>query len=365
MQFYDSAELDLTDAQVTRDGYLPVIARIARTGIYTYSGAEVGKPNMAAARVYRSDTEVFSGDALASFAHKAVTNDHPPAMVDARSWRKYAVGFSGDHVARDGGYIRLPMMLADAAAIADVRAGKREISAGYTCKLDWTPGKTLDGETYDAVMTDIRANHLAIVDKGRAGSECRIGDHNRQEPDMPDALRAVLVDGISIQTTDQGAQALERVQSQLRDALAATTAANAATEALRGQHDAAVSAKDAEIVALKARIPDAAAMDAAIRSRLTVIDAARKLLGTAFDATGKSDADIRRAVVSDKLGALATGKSDEYVAAAFDTLSVGAVAVDPLRAALATGVVANDADPRVTAHAEMVDRMRSGWKGAK
>src|SRR5690606_11989374 len=87
-----------------------------------------------------------------------------------------AVGEVSTAAQKDGEWIALPLILKDAAAIKAVQGGKRELSAGYTCTLDWTPGTTPDGETYDAVQRGIKINHLAVVDRARAGSTARIGD---------------------------------------------------------------------------------------------------------------------------------------------------------------------------------------------
>jgi uncharacterized protein len=160
----------------TADGYLAADARIARTGIQIYSGREVGKPEMASVRVYRSPDEVFAPAAMASIAHKPITLDHPAENVDASRWKGTAVGWTGESVARDGSTIRVPMMVADASAIASVESGARQLSAGYTCDLQWGAGVTPEGEAYDAKQVGIRVNHVAIVPAGRAGSECRIGD---------------------------------------------------------------------------------------------------------------------------------------------------------------------------------------------
>lgn len=65
----------------TGDGYLVADARIARTGIQSYSGVEIGRPEMHAVRIYRPGAEVFSDDTLKSAAHRPVTNEHPPEMV--------------------------------------------------------------------------------------------------------------------------------------------------------------------------------------------------------------------------------------------------------------------------------------------
>lgn len=162
------------------DGRIAAVAKFARSGIQTYTGAEVGRPDLATVRVYRDEAEVFSEDAMASFAHKAVTLDHPSEPVSAKNWRKVAVGYTEGRVARDGAFVEIPLILADADAVSAFdRGAARELSAGYSCTLDWTPGKTPQGEAYDARQVGIRGNHISLVAAGRAGSECRIGDSRR------------------------------------------------------------------------------------------------------------------------------------------------------------------------------------------
>ncbi|WP_148934667.1 DUF2213 domain-containing protein, partial [Escherichia coli] len=72
-------------------------------------------------------------------------------------------------------------------------------SAGYRCIVDWTAGLTDAGEPYDAVQRKIRINHVAFVDRGRAGAECRIGDDANTLP-SPEALmtQKLTVDGITL-----------------------------------------------------------------------------------------------------------------------------------------------------------------------
>jgi hypothetical protein len=194
MFFTDRATISGTHR--TADKYLAADARIARTGIQIYSGREVGKPEMATARVYRSPEEVFAPAAMASIAHKPITLDHPAENVDASRWKGTAVGWTGESVARDGHTIRVPMMVADAGAIASIDSGARQLSAGYTCDLVWGAGTTPEGEAYDARQVGIRVNHVAIVPAGRAGSECRIGDSAMGATFLRDAAGApvVLVD---------------------------------------------------------------------------------------------------------------------------------------------------------------------------
>ena len=173
----------------TTDGFLVTNARVARSGIQVYAGAEVGRPEMDEVRVYRPELEVFSGPTLRSFAHRPVTNNHPDVPVTSDNWRKYAVGQTGDEVMRDGQFVRVPMVLMDAEVIRAVEDGKRELSQGYTCDLKWGPGTTDDGQPYDAVQTQIRGNHTAIVKAARGGSSLRLGDGSvvrDEDPDEPD-----------------------------------------------------------------------------------------------------------------------------------------------------------------------------------
>jgi hypothetical protein len=170
--------LDMHDAgiRLTADGYLGAQPRVARSGIQVYSGAECGRPHMAQVRVYRPESEVFRADTLRSFAHRPITNDHPPELIDASNWKKYAIGQTGDEVLRDGDFIRVPMLIMDAAAIKAVQGGKSQLSAGYVVELVWGSGTTPRGEKYDARQTTIRANHIAICRSARGGSQLRLGD---------------------------------------------------------------------------------------------------------------------------------------------------------------------------------------------
>ena len=174
MRMHD--EIRLEGVRLTGDGYLVASPRVARAGIQLCSGAECGRPEMRTVRVYRSPEEVFDSTAMHSFAHKPVTVDHPSEKVDAKSWRRHAVGSLGGSVVRDGDAVKVDLVLMDATAIQQVQDGKRQLSMGYDCALMFQDGRTPDGEAFDAVQTRIRGNHLAVVDAARGGSSLRVGD---------------------------------------------------------------------------------------------------------------------------------------------------------------------------------------------
>ena len=340
IQLFDAVTLG--DTRVTKAGYLVADARVARTGVQTYLGRELGRPDLDRVRLYRSPEEVFSSDSLASFAHNPVTEDHPSEMVSAANWKLHARGSTGNEVMRDGEFVRVPMMVSDSDAIASIQSGKRELSAGYTCDVDFTPGVTPGGEAYDARQTNIRANHVAIVHRGRAGSACRIADHRENPIKEPSSMKTIMLDGVAVETTDEGYAAVVNLQAALNGAVAKVSAKDGEIDALKAAHAT-------ELAAANAKVLDAAALDAAIAARIAVIDAAKTILGKNFDPTGKSDAEIRRAAVAAKLGdAKVAGKDDAYVGAAFDTLTAvgigGTAAKDPILDALVANEPATKAE---------------------
>lgn len=175
MHLFDKLTVDST--RRTTDGYLAVNARVARAGnVQTYLGREVGKPHLGTVRIYRPEAEVFNKDTLASFTHRPITLGHPSSPVTSDNWHAVAKGWSDGEVARDGEFIRVSMLLADAEAIRAVEGGTRELSAGYDCELIWEDGTSPSGERYDAKQVSIRGNHVAIVAAARGGTELRIGD---------------------------------------------------------------------------------------------------------------------------------------------------------------------------------------------
>lgn len=341
MEFTDTIQLDDSGTHRTADGYLAAMALAARGGnVQRYTGAEMGvdKPHV---DVYRPEDEVFTNDTMQSFAHRPLTNSHPPEFVTADNWREYAVGYSGDEVARDGDYIRVPLLLTDAEAIGDYEDGKRELSMGYTSDIEWADGVTADGQHYDAIQRTIRNNHIALVDKARAGHDARIGDRHapattvpkQTEGDMPD-LKTVVVDGLTVESTAAGVEAINKVQKQLEDAEAKATETRSTHDKAIADKDAEIAKRDAKIDELEKQVMTDAQLDAAVKERADLVGQAKAIADE--DYSGMSPDEIRKAAVTAKLGDEAIkDKSPAYVMARFDVLAEGEDAEDSLRSVLA------------------------------
>ena len=383
MKLKEKMTLDAASIRVTDEGFLACMPRIARTGIQIYSGAEMGVNDKATVRVYRPEGEVFNVDALKSIGHRTVTLDHPPEMVSAKNWREYAVGHCGGDIARDGSFIRIPMMIMDQRAIEAIRSGRAQLSVGYTSDVKWGEGKTPDGETYDAIQTTIRANHVAVVGMARGGSKLRIGDNSKGES----AMLILDVKGVRVELDDKDhsivSNFIKELETQIADAKKAVDTAKEASAAQIATltADAAklgdqVKAKDAEIVALKKQVEDGKISpqmiaDAA-REMADVVGKARILLGDKLVTEGKFASDIKRQVVDAKLGDKAKNWSDGEVNAAFTSFTAdikqetgsGNSSYDVAAAFSSPGHPGNanfsDADK---AYGENVQYLENAWRG--
>ena len=345
MKFTDRATL--TEPRETENGYLVGDVRCARTGIQQYLGVEIGLPSMDIINVYRSPEEVFNKDSLASYPHKPMTSDHPTVDVDATNWKQFAGGDLGDEVLRDGEFVKVSFKMMDAGLISDYRAGKREVSMGYTAEIEFADGVTPDGEPYQAIQKNIRINHIALVDSGRAGKDCRIGVADSgatnainwgtspitRVGDNQVTLKTLIVDGLTVETTDTGAVAVQKLADDKNTVVRQLADAKAAHETAINAKDAELAAKDAEIDALKAAKLSDAEIDAKVQARSDLLAKAKSVADA--DYTGLADSDIKKAAVVAKLGdAAIEGKTEAYIDARFDILAELVDKADPFATAM-------------------------------
>ena len=73
-------------------------------------------------------------------------------------------------------YVDAPLTVWDGEAIAAIEDGSfRELSCAYRYDPDFTPGR-YEGVEYDFIMRNIRGNHVALVEEGRAGPDVVVAD---------------------------------------------------------------------------------------------------------------------------------------------------------------------------------------------
>lgn len=154
---------------------------ISKTGVYPYLGREIGasEPDRIY-KVYRPEEELSSQETIDSFKLMPLVDEHAMLGDEAAGFtpaeRKGVQGVIGEDVYFDAPYLRGNIKVYSESAKGLVKSGtKRELSPGYRFKLDMTPG-TFNGEAYDAIQREIRANHLALVTEGRTGPDVSVLD---------------------------------------------------------------------------------------------------------------------------------------------------------------------------------------------
>ena len=173
-------------------------------------------------------------------------------------------------------------------------------------------------------------------------------------------LKTVTVDGIPVEVTDQGAVVIATLQGRLADAATKLSTTEAAHATAMAAKDADLAKKDAEIDDLKAKQITDAQIDERVKARGDLIAKAKAIHDG--DYSGKSDGEIRKAVVIAKIGdAAIAGKTDAYIDARFDLL-VEDAAKDPVRQHL---INQDGKPPKPNDNGQQAyeQRLNDAWKG--
>jgi len=303
----DRASYQITHREVTPEGFLRVPGHVARSGIQQYLASELGldgDPNRVVG-VYRPPEEVFNADSLASYRGKDITLTHPNELVNASNYKQVTRGISIDEGVQDGDFVRCDLIVKDADAIKAIQAGTCELSAGYTADYE-----QISGDGYEYIQRNIVINHIAIVDRARAGRQARIFDNQPGGKPMP--VTIVLDSGRSIDVADAAnaqvvADAFDRLNAALKTAAATSDVAKATIDGLNEKVEAlTIAASDAE---LSKRVGAIAQVHAV----------ARKIVGDSFTCTSVDTVEIMRAALAvAKPKRDWSDKSAEYVQYAFD-----------------------------------------------
>lgn len=166
--------------RIDDNGYLHVSAcPISKACINPYYGREIP----GAAELGLNPTGIYYGyrdpDELAKAAE---TFNGLPLLLEHHfdsadePQKEHRVGATGTDTAFDAPYLRNTISVQDADAIGKIERGEfKELSCSYRYTPDFTPGE-VDGVAYDFIMRDIKGNHVALVPRGRAGSDVAVAD---------------------------------------------------------------------------------------------------------------------------------------------------------------------------------------------
>lgn len=324
-QRFDSVQVK---AKIDDNGFLvdrPIVARI---------GLQVYKTPFGERREFRPASEVFKADSLASFAGKPITLGH--VTVTPENADQVVVGSCAGAGVPNGIGVEAPLSIYVKRAIDSARKrDTAELSVGYTSididKPGW--GNNATGEyffledmpegwkadsddwvEFDAVQTNIKVNHIALVFRGRAGIAKLNLDSEQEFPyDMEtDSQKEEKTMTVKIKIDSAEVEVSKDVATHIENLNAQIAAAQGKADGLEAERDALQEKVDGLPAEIEKAVAQAKA-DAKELADLVSIAAEAGVKTDGLDAKG-----IKIAYVKEVSGKDVSEKSDAYIEAAFD-----------------------------------------------
>ena len=147
---------------------------ILKAGIFPYLGSEIGQGEPSRVyKVLRSEEELSKPETIKSFELVPLINEHfVLGELGTDTDDKPIDGIVGESIYFEAPYLKSNIKVFGKHIKKLIEVGKIELSAGYSCK--YIPVE--NNSDYDFIQTDIRANHLALVEAGRNGSDVAVQD---------------------------------------------------------------------------------------------------------------------------------------------------------------------------------------------
>lgn len=157
---------------------------LSKVGVFPYLGKQIS-PELDPEKiyqVYRPEEELSSVGFIESMKLIPWVNIHPDNLLgDERAGRvapeqKGVHGVIGEDIYFDNGILYGNIKLFSASLQDLVDSGEcKELSLGYGCRYEIKSG-IWNGQRYDAIQRDMRANHVASVPQGRMGPDVAVLD---------------------------------------------------------------------------------------------------------------------------------------------------------------------------------------------
>ena len=386
----DHSEWMTTPFERTTEGFLKGRAIVTCCGVFTYKRADGTLQ-----RELRLPEEVFAPATLESLKLKPVTLNHPTELVTPENADMLQVGSLGDNPSctnqeyngngeptdwkklTDGLNVAVDIIITKKDAIDAVINGKQGLSMGYTCDIEIAePGSTWCGVEYDYIQRNIKYNHCAIVDAGRAGDNAKI----ELRVDSADAvledklvtkdggtkmLKKINLDGIDYEAEESVIKALNTEKKRADDAVAelskfkedSAKELSVMTAERDTQKERADKAEE-DLAKAKAEALDSTKLDEAVNARIELYKNAEKA-GVEVKNDMK-DADIKKAVIAKVFPkANLDGKDSAYIDARYDaTVEMLAERADSNSRQVLADTPNNHADSVDDARQRMIDKMK-------
>lgn len=167
-----------TARYIDGNGYLLIQGcPVSSFGVFDYSAAQVGEENgdpMRIVKVYRPESAVKDPELINSLKTVPIIDDHdylngdPDAAEDAgmAPEEKGIDGVITENLFYESPWLKADLKIFSRRLQQAIKKGKRDLSLGYVAKFTHAPG-VFNGEPYEYVQTEMRGNHIALVDEAR------------------------------------------------------------------------------------------------------------------------------------------------------------------------------------------------------
>lgn len=187
----------LSERHYDENGYLFVDrSPILKAGVMEYLGSEIlpeGKSSVDGVeidpqKVYKVNVSLNElKKAKDTFKLAPITDGHVWLGDDGADAKNYQEGSVGENLYVEDGFLYAPLSFTGKAIVEKIKNHtKEELSTSYQNKLVKSNNPAYD---FDAI--DIRGNHLALVDRGRAGSSVRVLNSIKENNNMADKAKIV------------------------------------------------------------------------------------------------------------------------------------------------------------------------------
>lgn len=325
-------------AEVDVNGFMTIPARLTRVGVFKYV-----LPDGSVQRQLRHPDDVFDSESINSLIGLPFTNNHPKSLLDNKNAKNLTVGFVMD-IDKDGQYVNGKVKVIDAETIKDIQNGKLEVSCGYSADTIDEKG-TFNGEQYDVRQTNIRYNHVSLVNKGRAGKEVRllmdssentiISDELTETPNKEVVMEKIMLGGKEFEVSPELAAAFKahmvqmqgEMDSKSKDMVPKADLEKANVEMKDmgqkvEQTQAKLDAAQDELKELKAKMDsagDTEKFNKAVKARVELEKKATPFVKAEVKLDGLTNVEVMKEALKGKFPSLnLDGKSDVYVESRFD-----------------------------------------------
>lgn len=307
--------MDNVKLKKTKEGYLEGTTIASRTGVFKYI-----KPDGSVSRELRLPEEVFSKESMESFQMLPITDGHPDVYVSPENAQDLSRGFTGQEVIKKDSYILTNIKVTDKKLIDKVeKEGKRGVSYGYSCKLVKKDG-VHEGEAYNYIQTQIRGNHMAIVNKPRAGHKatlrfdsqeatCNFNNINKNKN-----MITYNIDGKDHEVSEEVSKKLDSQNDEISKLKTANSDLEKSLDVSKGEKDA-LKSKYEEL----SNKDNSEEVSKKVKERLDLEKTANSILKENQDLSEMSDMEIKKEVINKfSKDFKSDGCSDVYITARFD-----------------------------------------------